>query len=50
VYKNTYTLEKDGKLHKLLPIKDKYREVKPEANSQILLMSGKELLTELEKD
>jgi hypothetical protein len=22
---NTYTLEKDGKLHKLLPIKDKYR-------------------------
>jgi hypothetical protein len=47
---NTYTLEKDGKLHKLLLIKDKYREVKPKANSQILLMSGKELLTELEKD
>jgi hypothetical protein len=47
---NTYTLEKEGRLHKLLPIKYKHREVKPEANSQILLMSGKELLTELEKD
>jgi transposase InsO family protein len=47
---NTYTLEKNGRLHKLLPIKDKYREEQPEANSQILLMSGKELLTELEKD
>jgi hypothetical protein len=31
---NTYTLEKDGRLHKLLPIKDKYREVKPEVNSK----------------
>jgi hypothetical protein len=31
---NTYTLEKDGKFHKLLPIKDKYREVKPETNSK----------------
>ena len=47
---NTYTLEKDGRLHKLLPIKDKYQEVKPEVNSQILLMSGKELLIKLEKD
>jgi hypothetical protein len=45
---NTYTLEKDGRFHKLLPIKDK--EVKPEVSSTILLMSGKELLTELEKD
>jgi hypothetical protein len=45
---NTYTLEKDGKTHRLLPIKDK--EVKPEVNSTILLMSGKELLTEMEKN
>jgi hypothetical protein len=45
---NTYTLEKDGKTHTLLPIKDK--EVNPEVTSTILLMSGKELLTELEKN
>jgi hypothetical protein len=45
---NTYTLEKDGESHTLLPMKDK--EVKPEVSSTILLMSGKELLTELEKD
>jgi hypothetical protein len=45
---NTYTLEKDGKTHTLLPMKDK--EVRPEFSSTILLMSGKELLTELEKD
>jgi hypothetical protein len=44
---NTYTLENDGMTHKLLPIKDK--EVKPEVRSTILLMSGKELLTEMEK-
>ena len=44
---NTYTLEKDGKTHRLLPIKDK--EVKPEVSKTILLMSGKELLTEMEK-
>jgi hypothetical protein len=47
---NTYTLEKEGRLHKLLPIKDKCQEVKPEVSNTILLMSGKELLTELEKD
>jgi hypothetical protein len=45
---NTYTLEKDGKSHTLLPIKDK--EVKPEVSTAILLMSGKELLTEMEKN
>jgi hypothetical protein len=45
---NTYTLEKDGRMHKLLPIKDK--EVKPEVNNTILLMSGKELLTKMEKN
>jgi hypothetical protein len=45
---NTYTLEKDGRSHTLLPIKDKV--VKPKVNNTILLMSGKELLTELEKD
>jgi hypothetical protein len=45
---NTYTLEKDGMTHTLLPIKDK--EVKPEVSNTILLMSGKELLTEMEKN
>jgi hypothetical protein len=44
---NTYTLEKDGRTHRLLPIKDK--EVKPEVSNTILLMSGKELLIEMEK-
>jgi hypothetical protein len=36
-----------GETHRLLPIKDK--EVKPEVSNTILLMSGKELLTEMEK-
>jgi hypothetical protein len=45
---NTYTLEKDGRTHKFLPIKDK--EVKPEVSSTILLMSGKDLLTKMEKN
>jgi hypothetical protein len=44
---NTYTLEKDGRTHRLLPIRDK--EVKPEVSNTILLMSGKEILTEMEK-
>ena len=44
---NTYTLEKDGKTHRLLPKKDE--EVKPEVSNTILFMSGKELLTEMEK-
>jgi hypothetical protein len=42
---NTYTLEKDGRTHRLLPIKDK--EVKPEVSNIVLLMSGKELLTKM---
>jgi hypothetical protein len=44
---NTYTLEKNGITHMLLPIKDK--EVKLEVSSTVLLMSGKELLTEVKK-
>jgi hypothetical protein len=44
---NTYTLEKNGITHMLLPIKDK--EVKPEISNTVLLMSGKELLTEVKK-
>jgi hypothetical protein len=44
---NTYTLEKNGRTHMLLPIKDK--EVKPEVSNIVLLMSGKELLTEVKK-
>jgi hypothetical protein len=44
---NTYTLEKNGRTHMLLLIKDK--EVKPEVSNTILLMSGKELLNEVKK-
>ena len=43
--KNTYTLEKNGRTHMLLPMEEK-RE-KEEANTSILLMSGKELLKEV---
>jgi hypothetical protein len=45
--KNTYTLEKNGRTHKLLPIDEK--KVKEEANTSVLLMSGKELLKEVKK-
>ena len=45
--KNTYTLEKNGRTHMLLPIVDKE---KAEASSSILLMSGKELLKEVKKE
>jgi hypothetical protein len=45
--KNTYTLEKNGRTHMLLSIKDK--EVKPEVSNTVLLMSGKELLKEVKK-
>jgi hypothetical protein len=44
---NTYTLEKNGRTHMLLPIKDK--EVKPEVSNIVLLMSGKELLSKVKK-
>jgi hypothetical protein len=46
--KNTYTLEKNGRTHMLLPIKEK--EVKIEVSNTILLMSGKELLDEVKKE
>jgi hypothetical protein len=46
--KNTYTLEKNGRTHMLLPIEEK--KVKEEANTSILLMSGKELLKEVKKE
>jgi hypothetical protein len=39
---NTYTLEKNGRTHMLLPMEE--RRVKEESNKRILLMSGKELL------
>jgi hypothetical protein len=45
--KNTYTLEKNGRTHMFLPIEEK--KVKEEGNTSILLMSGKELLKEVEK-
>ena len=40
--RNTYSLEKDGKKHMLLPLKDE--TTKGESGPSILLMSGKELL------
>jgi hypothetical protein len=40
---NTYTLKNNGRTHMLCPIEDK--EVKPEVNNTVLLMSGNELLT-----
>jgi hypothetical protein len=46
--KNTYTLEKNGRTHMLFPIEEK--KVKEEANTSILLMSGKELLREVKKE
>jgi hypothetical protein len=45
--KNMYTLEKNGRTHMLLSIKDK--EVKTEVSNFVLLMSGKELLNEVKK-
>jgi hypothetical protein len=46
--KNTYSLEKNGRTHMLLPIEDK--KVKEEASISILIMSGKELLSEVKKE
>jgi hypothetical protein len=46
--KNTYTLEKNGLTHMLLPVED--NKVKEEASPSILLMSGKELLNEVKKE
>jgi hypothetical protein len=45
--RNTYTLENNGRTHVLLPIDEK--KVKEETNTNILLMSGKELLSEVKK-
>jgi hypothetical protein len=45
--KNMYTLEKNGRTHMLLPIKN--QEVKIEMSKIVLLMSGKELLKEVKK-
>jgi hypothetical protein len=45
--KKTYTLEKNGRTHMLLSIKNK--GVKPEVSNTVLLMSGKELLNEVKK-
>jgi hypothetical protein len=45
--KNTYTLDKNGRMHMLLSIKN--QEVKTEMSNIVLLMSGKELLKEVKK-
>jgi hypothetical protein len=44
---NKYTLEKNGRTHMLLSIKE--IEVKPEVSNIVLLMSGKEILTKVKK-
>jgi hypothetical protein len=46
--KNTYTLEKNGRTHMLMPIEE--NKVKEEDNMRILLMSRKELLKEVKKE
>jgi hypothetical protein len=46
--KNTYTLEKSGRTHMLLPIEEK--KVKEEADTSIILMSRKELLKEVKEE
>jgi hypothetical protein len=46
--KNTYTLEKNGRTHVLLPIEEK--KVKEEVITSILLMNGKELLREVKRE
>jgi hypothetical protein len=46
--KNTYTLEKNGRTHMLFPIEEK--KLKEEANTRILLMSGKELLKKVKEE
>jgi hypothetical protein len=46
--RKNYTLEKNSRTHMLLPIKEK--KVKEEANMSILLMSGKEILSEVKKE
>eukprot|EP00253_Pinus_taeda_P004758 PITA_04758 len=45
--RNTYTLEKDGTKHTLLPLKDDADKTTP--GISVMLMSGKELLQEVEK-
>jgi hypothetical protein len=45
--KNTYTLEKNGRTH-MLPLEEK--KVKEETITCILLMSGKEILSEVKKE
>jgi hypothetical protein len=46
--KNTYTLEKNGRTHMLLPIEEK--KVKEEESTSILLMSGKEIPKQVKKE
>jgi hypothetical protein len=46
--KNTYTLEKNGRMHMLLPMEEK--RAKEEASTSILHMSGKELLKEVKEE
>ena len=46
--KSTYTLAKNGRTHMFLPIEE--NKVKEEVSTSILLMSGNELLSEVNKE
>ena len=46
--RNTYTLEKDGNKHTLVPLKDEVGKQAP--GNSVMLMGGKELLQEVKKD
>ena len=46
--RKTYTLEKDGNKHTLLPLKDEANKETP--GNSVMLMSGKEMLQEFMKD
>jgi hypothetical protein len=46
--KNTCTLEKNGRMHMLLPMDE--NRAKEEANTSILFMSGKELLNKFKEE
>jgi hypothetical protein len=46
--KNTYTLEKNCRTHTLLPIEE--NKLKEESSTSILLMSGKEIVSEVKKE
>ena len=45
---NTYTFEKDGRKHSLIPLKDE--KIEEQASQKVLLVSGKEILFQMIND